>query len=199
MPSATGGSRLQLAELKVISCCESWYAPSAGGNVRATEKRANGLKAEYKRKARDVDKEIRESRDIEKGPVERRLEEFGDLLGLVFGAWGEASESVHHLVQILAESRLAFQGLQKGRPGNSGELGILTGQIRRRLSLVAIKAQTECLLAKLHQVGPGNQLMAKRRQWAVQQDERMKREREAQWLRRIEGIHTLRKGHIKTS
>ena len=85
-------------------------------------------------------------------------------MGLVFGACREASESVHHLVQILAESRLAFQGLQKGRPGNSGELGILTGQIRRRLSLVAIKAQTECLLAKLHQVGPGNQLMAKRRQ-----------------------------------
>ena len=70
MPSATGGSRFQLAELKVISCCESWYTPSAGGNVRATEKRANGLKAEYKRKARDVDKEIRESRDIEKGPVD---------------------------------------------------------------------------------------------------------------------------------
>jgi len=199
MPSAIGVTRFQLAELKVISCCESWYTPSAGGNVRATEKRANGLKAEYRRKARDVDKEARESRGSEKGPVERRLEEFGDLLGLVFGAWGEASESVHHLVQILAESRLAFQGLQRGRPGNSGELGVLTGQIRRRLSLAAIKAQTECLLSKLHQVGPGNQLMAKRRQWAVQEDEKMKREREAQWLRRIEGIHTLRKGHIKTS
>ena len=111
-----------------------------------------------------VDKEIRESRDIEKGPVERRLEEFGELLGLVFGAWGEASESVHHLVQILADSRLAFQGLQRGRPGNSGELGVLTGQIRRRLSLAAIKAQTECQHSKLHQVEPENQLMAKHRQ-----------------------------------
>jgi hypothetical protein len=198
MPSATGGSRFQLAELKVISCCESWYTPSAGGKVRATEKRASGLKAEYRRKAREVDKETRD-KDNEKGPVERRLEEFGDLLGLVFGAWGEASESVHHLVQKLADSRLAFQGLQRGRPGHSAELGILTGQIRRRLSLVAIKAQTECLLSKLHQVGPGNQLMAKRRQWAVQEDDRMKRERDAQWLRRIEGIHTLRKGHIKTA
>ena len=198
MPCPTGGSRFQLAELKVISCCESWYTPSAGGNVRATEKRANGLKAEYRRKARDVDKETREKRNEEKGPVERRLEEFGDLMGLVFGAWGEASEMVHQLVHTLAESRLAFQGLQRGRPGNSAELGILTGQIRRRLSLVAIKAQTECLLSKIHQVGPGNKLMAKRRQWAVQEDDRMRRERDAQWLRRIEGVHTLRKGHIKT-
>ena len=33
-----------------------------------------------------------------------RLEEFGDLLGLCFGAWGEASEGVHQLVQTLAES-----------------------------------------------------------------------------------------------
>ncbi len=114
MPSPIGGTRFQLAELKVISCCDSWYTPSAGGNVRATEKRANGLKAEYRRKARDVDKEAREMRHEDKGPVERRLEEFGDLMGLVFGAWGEASDMVHHLVQMLAESRLSFQGLQKG-------------------------------------------------------------------------------------
>ena len=30
------------------------------------------------------------------------------------------------------------------------------GQIQRRLSLAAIKAQVECLLSWLHQVGPGN-------------------------------------------
>ena len=42
----------------------------------------------------------------QKGPVERRLEEFGGLLGLCFGAWGEASEGVHQLVQTLAEARL---------------------------------------------------------------------------------------------
>ena len=198
MPCPTGGTRFQLAELKVISCCDSWYTPSVRGNVRATEKRASGLKAEYRRKARDVDREARESRSEDRGPVERRLDEFGDLMGLVFGAWGEASEMVHQLVHTLAESRVSFQGLQKGRPGSKAELGVITGQIRRRLSLVAIKAQTECLLAKLHQVGPGNKLMAKRRQWAVIEDNRMKKERDAQWIRRIEGVYTLRKGHIKT-
>ena len=79
-----------------------------------------------------MDKEVR-------GPVERRLEEYCDLLCLCFGAWGEASEGVHQLVQNLAESRLTFLGLQIGRPGSEAEVGMCVGQVRRRLSMVAIK------------------------------------------------------------
>ena len=135
----------------------------------------------------------------QKGPIQRRLEEYGDLIGLCFGAWGEGSEQVHQLVQTLAESRLKFQGLQLGRPGSDQELGVLVGQVRRRLSLVAIQAQVECLLSKLHQVGPGNVQLAKRRTWAILEDQRMTQERSAQWMRRIEGIHTLRRGFIKTA
>ena len=63
-----------------------------------------------------------------RGPVERRLEEFGDLLGLCFGAWGEASEGVHQLVQYLAEKRTDFLGLQRGRPGSEEELGRCWGR-----------------------------------------------------------------------
>ena len=88
--------------------------------------------------------------------MEKRLDEFGKVLGLCIGAWGDPSEGVHQLIQTLAESRLKFQGLQRGRPGSDQELGLLVGQVRRRLSLVAVKAQVDCLLAKLHQVGPGN-------------------------------------------
>ena len=131
--------------------------------------------------------------------MERRLDEFGKVLGLCLGAWGEASKGVHHLVQTLAESRLKYQGLQRGRPGSDQELGLLVGQVRRRLSLVAVKAQVDCLLAKLHQVGPGNQQLAKKRSWAILEDQRMARERGAQWLRQVEGVHTLRKGAIKTA
>ena len=76
---------------------------------------------------------------------------------------------------------------------------MLVGQVRRRISLAAIKAQVDCLLSKLHQVGPGNLQVAKRREWAVREDERMKSERGAQWKRRIEGVHTIRKEFIKTA
>ena len=197
MPTPTGGTSPQLAELKIVSCCETWYP--AGGKVRGTDKRANGLQTLYRSKARKVDEEVLGVGMDEKGPVEKRLEEFGQLLGLCFGAWGEASEGVHQLVQTLAESRLNFQGLQRGRPGSEQELGVIVGQVRRRISLAAVKAQVDCLLSKLHQVGPGNTQLAKRRVWAVREDERMTRERGAQWLRRIEGVHTLRKGFIKTA
>ena len=134
-----------------------------------------------------------------RGPVERRLDEFGELLGLCFGAWGEASEGVHLLIQTLAEARLKYQGLQRGRPGSDQELGLLVGQVRRRLSLFAVKAQVDCLLEKLHQVGLGNTQLAKKRTWAILEDQRMARERGAQWLRRVEGVQTIRKGFIKTA
>ena len=196
LPCPTGGTMTQLAELKVISCCKSWYTP--GSQVRGTEKRAQQLPGDYRRKARKVDQDVLGVNRELRGPVERRLEEHGDLLGLCFGAWGEASEGVHQLVQSMAESRLAFLGLQRGRPGSEQELGVCVGQIRRRLSMAAVKAQVDCLLGKLHQVGPGNKMMAKRRGWAINEDQRMSRERGAQWLRRVEGVHTIRKGFFKT-
>ena len=104
------------------------------------------------------------------------------------------------MVDIFAKSRVKFQRSQEGRPTESGsqnELALIVGQIRRKLSVTAIKAQVRCLLSRLHQVGPGNKQLAKKRQWALTQDENMKRERKANWLARIEGVSTLRKGNIK--
>ena len=95
--------------MKIISCCESWYP--AGQRVRGTDKRAGGLQAVYMRKARLVDVDVIGVDCSRKGPVERKLEVYGDLLGLCFGAWGEGSDGVHQLVQTLAESRLKFQCL----------------------------------------------------------------------------------------
>ena len=47
-------------------------------------------------------------------------------------------------------------------------------------------------------MGPGNKQLAKKRQWALQMDEKMRKERNAHWLRRIEGVNTLRKGMIRS-
>ena len=167
--------------------------------MRAVEKRADGLPANYRRKARDADTESRAASGDPKGPVEQKLESHGDLIGLVFGAWSEGSEGVHNLIQTLAQSRLYSQQRTRGRPGDQQELGNITSQIRRRLSQVVVKAQAECLLSRLHQVGPGSRSMAQRRQWALQEDQKMRRERQAQWLRKTEGVYTIRKGHIKTA
>ena len=102
-------------------------------------------------------------------------------------------------MEVLARARLKFQVLQEGRPdgGSDQELALIVAQIRRLLSVTAVKAQVGCLLGRLHQVGPGNKQLAKKREWAVLQDQKMKRERHSQWIRKIEGVNTLRKGIIR--
>ena len=49
------------------------------------------------------------------GPVQRKLESFGNIKGLVFGAFGEGSKDVHSLVQSLATSSAKTVALQRGR------------------------------------------------------------------------------------
>ena len=78
-----------------------------------------------------MDQDVLGLDSVGRGPLEKRMDEFGELLGLCFGAWGKASEGVHQLVQALAESRLTYQGLQRGRPGSEEELGVCVGQVRR--------------------------------------------------------------------
>ena len=146
-----------------------------------------------------MDEELLGTSKNERGPVQRRLEEFGDIIGLCFGAWGEGSEDVHRLVQIISESRLKYQGLQRGRPGSEQELGVIVGQVRRRLSMAVMKSQVDCLLSKIHQVGPGNKQLAQKRQFAVLEDARMSLEHQAQFVRKIEGLKTLRRGFIRTA
>ena len=194
IPSPIGGNQHCLAELKVISCSQSRYF-SNRGNVRATDKRANSLQGEYLRKARKIDEEITTNKP---GPVETKLGEYGDIWGLVFGAWGEASYGVHQLVQTLAESRMRHLGMQRGRPGSEGEMSTVVSQIRKTLSLASIKAQVQCLLARTHHIGENKQL-SKQREWALKVDERMKMERKADWIRKIDGVSSLRKGQIKTA
>jgi len=130
----------------VISSCPTRYIP--GDQVRAVDKRSRELPREYLRKARDVDRVYCGIPEGERGPVENHLQQFGDLRGLVFGAFGEASQDVHKLVQVMAESRLRSIGLQRGREGGEGELSVIVGQIRKQLSVAAVGSQSDCLLAR---------------------------------------------------
>ena len=68
-------------------------------------------------------------------------------------AFREASEGVHELVHHLANSSFKAEGLQQGRESVKVELGFLVGQIRRILSVTAVRAQAECLLSRLRNVG----------------------------------------------
>ena len=95
------------------------------------------------------------------------------------------------MVQTLAQTRLETQGLATGRRGSAAELGILVSQIRRTISTTAVRAQAECLLTWLSNLGPGSRMAAKRREWARREEQQMLAERAAVWLADIRqrGVH----------
>ena len=92
------------------------------------------------------------------GPVQRHLESFGPVKGLVFGAFGEGSPDVHNLIECLAEHRLKTKGLsQAWLRGPKAEKALLVGQLRKRIGTAAVRAQARHLLDRLRAVrqGPG--------------------------------------------
>ena len=123
-------------------------------------RRAEALHQEYVDNARRVDSMYGGTEQVTVGPVEEKLFSFEKLQGVVVGAFGEASEPVHRLIDQLATSRVRVTGPQRGRKGvvrsEEGERSMVVSHIRRKISMVAVRAQ--CLLGGLENLGPGTRL-----------------------------------------
>ena len=122
--------------------------------------------------------------------------QYGELFGLVVGAFGEGSDDLHELIQILAEKKVGANGLRRGREASEEELGVVVGQIRRALSTASVRAQSQCLISRLNCVGQGFAQAAKRRKWVAAEEERMRKERQAQWVGRERGRNLVRRGQF---
>ena len=85
-----------------------------------------------------VDRQYMGTMPAEAGLVEAKLLSFERVRSIVFGAFGEASEPLHQLIDYLATSRVSVAGPQRGRKGTErsleGERALVVGQLRRRLS-----------------------------------------------------------------
>ena len=147
------------------------------------DRRAGQLHEEYVRKARNVDREFVGTPPGEVGPVEAKLLSFERVRGVVFGAFGEASEPLHQLIDELATSRVTVTGPQRGRKGVErsleGERTLVVGQIRRRLSIAAVRAQCSSLLGRLKVIGSGMTEAAGRRAKALNMAFSMQEDRAA--------------------
>ena len=127
------------------------------------------LPGEYTSHAKKVDREYGGVPAGVVGPVQAKLTSFPPLRGWVFGAWGEASDDVHQMVDYLAEARQKHQQLWEGgrwrarRMGEEAELAMLKGQVRRTLSLEAVRSQARLLLDRLRGIGGGADEAVKRR------------------------------------
>ena len=132
---STGGvSRQVLHEIKCISSSQSRYKPSWAD--RGVDRRADQLHQEYVVKARKADQEHGGVPQGVVGAVERKLQSYPKVEGIVFGNWGEASKATHQLVEELASSRARIADPQtRGRCGQilseEGIKGLAVGYIRR--------------------------------------------------------------------
>ena len=75
-------------------------------------------------------------------------------------------------------------------------MATVIGQIRRSLSTTSVRAQAQCLLSRLSCVGQGYAQAAKRRMWAAAKEEKMRRDRLAQWVGRDRGRNLVRRGQF---
>ena len=183
---------LVLAELKTICSCPTRYERNPLPEDKAVERRAATLPREYNTKAATMDHKYGGVEAGVVGPVQAKLQSFPPLKKLVFGNWGEASTDVLEMVKYLASARLRHQqqldgsgqGMRKrkGPISDKAQLTILTGQVRRELSLEAVRARAQCLLARLDGLGAGAAAAAKRRSWANFEEQRLRKERSAHLL-----------------
>ena len=132
----------------------------------------------------------------EKGPLERRLDGFGKLEGLVVGAWGDCSQDLHALVRVMAEARVLSNTQARGYIAGEGELSSTIGCIRRVLSCSFVRAQALCLLSRLNQLGSGARAAAYRCAAALRAEQARAQENRANWQANIRGRGLSRIGAI---
>ena len=169
--------------------------------MRGVDKRAAELHNLYVGKARKTDRLYGGSEEGHIGRVETKLLSFPKVEGIVFGNWGEVSEATHNLIEILATSRVRVAEPQTDKKGRQMSEEQSKAQavsfIRRRLSLAAIKAQCHSLLGRLEGLGPGSTGAAKRRKFALEQEQRWRREIAANSQSLRQGSNIIRRGFAK--
>ena len=170
-----------------------WYLPVRG--ERAVERRTIAIGQEYRSAASAADQKYYNTNN---GPISQRLDTIS-LIGVAFGRFGEASDTVHKLVATMAEARYAKQELAyaRGEAEEKSYLSVETGYIRRRISVAAVNCFGQRLASRMSQVGGQNtQLAASRRQAWGREEERARAEREAAWVETVTGRDIVRRGRF---
>ena len=140
---------------------------------RGVERGGGKLAEEYRLPLARLDARYHGTQQGEVGPLVRRLNSYGQLQGLVAGAFQEGSDDLHKLLETLADSQLRAKGLARGREGSNQERSIILNGLRRHLSITSAKAYSACLLDRIARVGDDHRLTAKRRAWVKGKEERI--------------------------
>ena len=162
---------------------------------------ADLLPQEYLNKAKAADRVHNQIPAGTVGPVERRLNQLGEVRGIVAGNFGEVSEHTHSLLAALATYRVRVTGVSRGRKGHlrseEAERAIAISSLRRRLGVLTNRCQTYSLLGRLETLGPGSSAAAGRRIQASQLENSWRREERAHILAVSQGFNSFRTGFGK--
>ena len=115
--------------------------------------RAKQLPKEYRDKAKRIDMRYYGTEKTARGPLEQKLESLGELQCLVLGQFGEASQHTHDLLVKLASLKAQGHSRKIGRAISDHERAMFLHGYRRRLSITAVRAQAQCLLARTGHLG----------------------------------------------
>ena len=114
-----GWANLETSRVE-IGAVQGWY-PRCGTcarRKRGVERRGDRLSEEYKRPLATLDNRYHGTPVGQVGPLVKRLESYGQLLGLVMESFQEGSKDIHYLLDILADSQLKAMVLARGREGS---------------------------------------------------------------------------------
>ena len=145
-------------------------APPGPAAVTGVEKRAAKWLVELQNKAVRLDREVFGVQQPALGPFQRRLQEIGGIEPLVFGQYGELSESFEGLIDTLA-----VKGCDQAADHYLLDVGPAAASVQKRLlrqrvSCCVARAQAGVLLRRLKFALPG---------WAAAESRRGRWERES--------------------
>ena len=117
------------------------------------------------------------------------------------------SSHLHDIISDLAKTRQRLESLLPGgqerdRIGNryseSGHLALLTGSLRRQLSLLAVRSQARLLIDRVEGlIGVGAISAARRRAAALRTARELELERRAHYVGQKQGRNIVRRGCFK--
>ena len=168
--TADGASvtRPQLGEIKFIHHCPSRYRASdtaPGKFGEAVKRRADLLQGEYEAHARELDETFGGHAAGQRGPCLARLLSFGLLIGIVFGAFHEASPDFERWISSassLAAHARGMRGILGVRTVDAAR-GRIAFQLRRHVAWAACRGNARLIIDRLEFAGPGGADAARRR------------------------------------
>ena len=160
------GGRSTLWDVKTLHCGSStyqWGVRNPRTQTRAVDRREGKVAEQCHADAVSIDEELNRVAQGVKGPVLKKLEEFGRVKGLVFGAFGEVSGSVVALVRALGDMAARRSSRELGVDDPRGMGRSLEWVFRRRLAMVGWRGLVRLRLSRARFVGSLGDIARRRR------------------------------------